>query len=67
MAELIIRLTKKKIIFNFGREYKEAFKKLKRRITTALILRIYNLEKELIIETDALDKAIGGYLKQRDD
>ena len=63
MAKFIIRLTKKEIIFNFGREYKEAFKELKRRITTALILRIHDPEKESIIKTDASDKAIGGYLK----
>ena len=63
MAELIIRLTKKEIIFNFRRKCKEAFKELKRRITTALILYIYNPEKELIIKTNASDKAIGGYLK----
>ena len=63
MAKPIIRLTKKEIIFNFGEEYKEAFKELKRRMTTAPILRIYDLEKELIIKIDASDKAIGGYLK----
>ena len=36
-------------------------------MTTALILRIHDPEKELIIETDASNKAIGGCLKQRDD
>ena len=63
VAKLIIRLTKKKIIFNFRREYKEVFKELKRRITTALILRIYDPKKELIVKTNALNKVIGGYLK----
>ena len=63
MAEPIIRLTKKEIIFNFGKEYKEAFKELKRRITTAPILRIHDPKKELVVETDASDKAIGRYLK----
>ena len=63
VAKPIIRLTKKEIIFNFRKEYKEAFKELKRRITTALILRIYDPKKELIIKTDASDKAIRGYLK----
>ena len=63
MAKPIIRLTKKEIIFNFRKEYKEAFKELKRRITIAPILRIYDLEKELIIKTDVSDKVIRGYLK----
>ena len=63
VAKLIIRLTKKQIIFNFGKEYKEAFKELKKRITTALILRIYDSKKELVIETNVLNKVIGGYLK----
>jgi len=67
VAKPIIRLTKKETIFNFGKEYKEAFKELKRRMTTAPILYIHDPEKELIIETDASDKAIRGCLKQRDD
>ena len=67
VAEPITRLTKKETIFNFGGECKEAFKELKRRMTTAPILRIHDPEKESIVETDASDKAIGGCLKQRDD
>ena len=63
VAEPITRLTKKETIFNFGGECKEAFKELKRRMTTAPILRIHDPKKELVVETDASDKAIGGCLK----
>jgi hypothetical protein len=54
-------------VFHFGSECKKAFKELKRLMTTALILRIFDPERESTLETDALDKAIGGYLKQKDD
>ena len=52
-------LIKKDSRFIFGIDYKEAFKELKRRLITAPILAIYDLEKEVILETDALDYAIG--------
>ena len=55
-------LTKKDSRFIFGINYREAFKELKRRLTTAPILVIYNFKKEVILETDALDYTIGIYL-----
>jgi hypothetical protein len=39
---------------------KKAFKELKRRIIIALILYIFNIKKEVIVEIDALDKVIKG-------
>ena len=42
----------------FRADYKESFKELKYRLITALILIIYNLELESILETDALDLVV---------
>jgi hypothetical protein len=42
----------------------EAFKGLKTRFTEALILATYNLEKDTLLETNALDKAIRGCISQ---
>lgn len=67
IAKPMTELTKKEVIFNFGKECKEAFKELKKRMRSAPILRIFNPEKEATMETDASDKAIGGCLKQKDD
>jgi hypothetical protein len=67
IAGLMIELTKKEVVFHFGNECKKAFKELKRLMTTAPILRIFDPERESTLETDALDKAIGGCLKQKDD
>ena len=40
----------------------DAFKELKRRLTAALILRIFDHKKEAYVEMDAFDKAIGAVL-----
>jgi hypothetical protein len=63
IAKPITELTKKDTTFNFGKECKEAFKELKERMKAALILRIFDPEKEATVEIDASDKAIGGCLK----
>jgi hypothetical protein len=42
----------------------EAFEDLKTRFTKALILATYNLEKDTLLKTDALDKAIKGCISQ---
>ena len=62
IAVSLTALNKKESRFIFGIDCKEAFKELKRRLTTALILAIYNPEKEIILETNALDYAIGACL-----
>jgi len=35
---------------------------LKKKFTKALILATYNLEQDIVLETNALDKAIRGYI-----
>jgi hypothetical protein len=67
VAGLITELIKKEVVFHFGTECKKAFKELKRLMTLAPILRIFDPEKEVTVETDASNKAIGGYLKQKDE
>ena len=59
MIAPLTNLTKKGTVFIFRKDYKVAFKKLKNLIISELILRIFNLEKELVLETNTLDKAIG--------
>jgi hypothetical protein len=63
ITKLIIELIKKEVAFYFGDEYKKAFKELKKLITLALVLRIFDPEKEAVIETNASDKVIRGCLK----
>jgi len=40
---------------------------LRKRFTKVLILAIYNLEQDTILETNTLDKAIKGYISQKGD
>ena len=65
IAAPLIILIKKESRVVFRIDYKEAFKELKRRLTTALILIIYNSEKEAVLETDVLDYTIRAYLTQK--
>jgi hypothetical protein len=53
---------KKEIDFYFRKREEEAFKELKRRLTSAPILTIFNLEKEALLEMDASDEVIRVYL-----
>ena len=50
--------------FIFNNNYIEAFKELKDRLTSSLILRYYNLDLKLILETDASDGVVAGVLLQ---
>jgi len=53
--------------FSRGREENIAFEKLKQRFTTAPILAHFYLEREMVIETDARDFALGAILSQCQD
>jgi len=48
--------------FIFNNNYIEAFKELKDRLTSSLILRYYNLDLKLMLETDASDRVVAGVL-----
>jgi len=57
-----MRLTWKDTPFIFNNNYIEAFRELKNQLISSLILRYYNLDLKLILETDASDRVIVGVL-----
>jgi sporulation-control protein spo0M len=50
--------------FIFNNNYIEAFGELKDRLISSLIIRYYNLDLKLILETDASDRVVVGVLLQ---
>ena len=50
--------------FTFNNNYIEAFRELKDRLISSLILYYYNLDLKLILETDASNRVIVGILLQ---
>jgi len=67
VARLLTVLTKKDREWNWNAEADAAFAELKKRFTMAPILGHFDPTKEVIIETDASDFAIGAILSQRDE
>jgi len=67
VARPLTELTKQDREWNWNEEADAAFSELKRRFTTALILAHFDPAKEVIIESDASDFAIGAMLSQRDE
>jgi hypothetical protein len=63
----LTNLTKAGKEFRWEKEEREAFKELKKRFTTAPVLQLYNPERQVVIETDASDFALGGCLNQADE
>ena len=55
----LTKMTKKEQPFHWGCEQREAFEKLKKKFTLAPILASFNLEKKIILKTDASDQALG--------
>jgi len=64
VAKPLVQLTKNNTPFVFDDNYTEAFKELKDRLTSSLILCHYNLDLELILETDASNRIVAGVLLQ---
>ena len=64
MAKPLIQLIKNNTPFVFDNNYTEAFKELKDRLTFSLILRHYNPDLKLILETDASNRVVAGVLLQ---
>jgi len=62
MAKPLIQLIKNNTPFVFNNNCTEAFKELKNRLTSFLILRYYNLDLELILEIDASNGVVVGVL-----
>jgi len=64
MAKPLIQLTQKGTPFIFSNDYIEAFRELKDRLISSLILYHYNPDLKLILEIDAFNKVIAGVLLQ---
>jgi hypothetical protein len=65
IAGALTELTKKDKKFDFDGDCIKAFNELKRRLTSAPILTIFDPEFESLLETDASDGAIAACLKQK--
>ena len=62
----LVGLTKKGVCFEWGEEYEAAFQELKCRFTSAPVLRHFDLDKEIIVETNASDYVSAGVMSQHD-
>ena len=58
-------LTRKDRRFAMTEEARQAFEELKAKFMSAPILIAFNLEKEITVETDASDYALGGVINQK--
>jgi len=64
MAKPLIQLTKNNTPFIFNDNCTEAFKELKDRLTSSLILCHYDPDLKLILEMDASNRVVVGVLLQ---
>ena len=60
-------LTKKDQEYIWGEAQKQAFEELKNRLTSSLVLRLPNLSKPFVVQTDASKLGTGAILLQTDD
>jgi hypothetical protein len=67
IVTLMTRLTRKNTHFIWSDEYSQSFKTLKQAFTTAPILRHFDYDREIIVETDASDYVSASVLSQYDD
>ena len=66
-AEPLTRLTKKNQKFNWAKEQENAFQGLKKICSSPQVLRTYDPDKPVRIQTDASDLALGACLLQQND
>ena len=59
-------MTKKEQPFHWEYKQREAFEKLKKKFTSALILASFDPERKIILKTNASDQALGSCLSQPD-
>jgi len=60
----VVRLTKKEVIFSWDEACEKAFQSLKASFTSVPILRHFNPDLEIIVETDASDYVLVGIMSQ---
>ena len=66
IARPLINLTKKGILFNWGKEQDKAFIKLKETFLSAPVIKMPDTTKPFFVMTDASLTASGGILMQKD-
>ena len=64
IAHLITSLQKKGIKFDWTLKCEMSFQKLKDMLTSALVLKIANLDENCVVRTNASEQCIGGVLTQ---
>ena len=62
IAKLLHEITRKETKWNWGERQQNAFEELKERFTTEPVLVIPDLDKEIRVEVDTSDFAMGGVL-----
>ena len=67
IANPLTRLTRKDVPFVWSQECQKAFNTLKEAFTSEIILRHYNPDHKIVVETDASDYVSGGILSQYDE
>ncbi len=67
IASPLTQLTRKDVPFMWSSECQSAFETLKKAFTSDIILRHYNPDRKIVVETDASDYVSGGILSQYDD
>ena len=61
----LTEMTRKDIVFTWRSKKQKAFDTLKERFTTEAILIMFNPTKPVMLETDALDLALGAVISQQ--
>ncbi len=67
LASPLTRLIRKDVPFVWDAECQAAFETLKKAFTSDVILRHYDPDREIVVETDASDFVSGGILSQYDE
>ena len=65
IAKPLHKMMRKEMKWSWGERQQRAFKKLKKRFTIELVLVTPDLDKEMRVETDVSDFAIGGVLSMK--
>ena len=62
LAHPLTQLTRKGVSFKWTAQCQQAFNNLKKAFTTAPILLHYDPRKKIVVETDASDHVVAGYI-----
>ena len=66
VVTLLTTLNKEEQLFKWEKEQQDALHRLKKKFILAFILESFDSEKKIILETDALDQALGSCFCQPD-